>query len=151
GNQTLSVTFTPADAIDSGIATASAPLTVLKATPAITWAAPAPMVYGSALGSTQLNASTTLPGTFVYSPPSGTVPPAGTGQLVTVTFTPDDAANYNPATASVSLDVERATPQIAWATPADILEGAPLGSGQLNATSGVSGTFAYSPSAGVVL
>ncbi len=73
---------------------------MLKATPVITWANPADIVYGTALSATQLNATTTVPGTFVYTPIGGTVLSAGAAQTLSVTFTPTDAANYTPATAS---------------------------------------------------
>ena len=48
-------------------------LTVNKATPVITWSDPADVTYGTALLGTQLNASTTVAGSFVYSPVAGTV------------------------------------------------------------------------------
>jgi hypothetical protein len=47
--QTLSVTFTPDDASNYTTATASVAITVTKATPTITWATPADLVYGTAL------------------------------------------------------------------------------------------------------
>src|SRR5205814_727377 len=51
---------------------------IAKATPALTWNTPAPIVYGTSLGNTQLNAAATfqgqtLAGTFAYTPPAGTV------------------------------------------------------------------------------
>ena len=42
-------------------------VTVATATPSITWTPPASIVYGTALGSTQLNASAGVPGTFAYN------------------------------------------------------------------------------------
>src|SRR4029079_5387282 len=68
-----------------------------------------------------------------------------------VTFTPTDAANYATATKSVSINVLKATPVIAWANPADITYGTALGATQLNATAHTPGTFAYAPAAGIVL
>ena len=56
-NQTLSVTFTPTDTTDYTTATATATINVLQATPTITWANPADIVYGTALSGTQLDAS----------------------------------------------------------------------------------------------
>ena len=53
---------------------------VAKSTPAITWVAPAGITYGTALSATQLSASSPVPGTFVYTPPAGTVLPVGVGQ-----------------------------------------------------------------------
>src|SRR4029077_9116247 len=112
GGQTLSVSFTPTDTANYNAATASVAITVLKATPTITWATPASIVYGTALSTTQLNATASVPGTFVYTPPAGTVLPVGGGQTVSVSFTPTDTANYNAATASVAVTVLKATPTI---------------------------------------
>ena len=53
-------------------------VTVNKATPVITWATPAAITYGTTLSSTQLNATASVPGTFVYSPAAGTTPAGGT-------------------------------------------------------------------------
>jgi hypothetical protein len=150
GNQTLTVTFTPTDTANYTTASASVTLVVNKATPTITWATPAPITFGTALSGTQLNATASVPGTFAYNPPAGTVPAAGT-QTLSVTFTPTDTTNYTTATASVTLQVSKATPTITWATPAAITFGTPLSAAQLNATANVAGTFAYNPAAGAVL
>ena len=68
--------------------------TVEKATPVLTWAAPASITAGTPLGPTQLNATATatfngsaVEGTFTYSPVAGTVLAAGLGQTLNVTFT----------------------------------------------------------------
>src|SRR4026208_568439 len=66
--QSLSVTFTPTDTVNYTTATKTVAITVTKATPVIIWAAPADIVYGTALSATQLNATTTVPGTFIYTP-----------------------------------------------------------------------------------
>jgi hypothetical protein len=92
-----------------------ATLNVLKATPTITWANPAGMTFGTALGPDRLDASASfggspLPGTFSYSPAAGTVLDAGSGQALSVLFTPSDTADFNPATATVSVDVAPAMP-----------------------------------------
>jgi len=155
GTNTLSVAFTPSDTTDYNSATASVSLVVTsaaKTTPTITWATPAPIDYGTALSATQLDATASVPGTLVYYPAAGTVPPAGTDRL-SVTFTPTDTTTYNSATASVSLVVEtvtKSTPTITWATPAPITSGTALSATQLDATASVPGTFVYSPAAGTV-
>jgi hypothetical protein len=96
----------------SGSVTSSvATLTVLKATPVITWAAPAPITYGTALSGVQLNATASVAGSKVYTPASGTVPPVGT-QVLTVVFTPTDTADYNSVTDTVSLVVGGIPPAI---------------------------------------
>ena len=84
-------------------------ITVQKATPIVTWAAPAAISYGAALGSSQLNATANVPGTFVYTPPAGTLLGAGNNQTLSATFTPNDSVDYASATDSVSLVVAPAT------------------------------------------
>ena len=77
-----------------------------KTQPALTWATPADITYGTALGAAQLNAAVGgVPGTFVYSPPAGTVLGAGSGQSLSVTFLPNDTNNYASVTAGVLLNV----------------------------------------------
>ncbi|MGD0546349.1 MAG: hypothetical protein ABR991_00800 [Terracidiphilus sp.] len=148
--QTLSVTFTPTDTTDYATTMATVQLAVNQATPTITWTTPAAITYGTALSGTQLNASSSVPGTFTYSPASGAVLTAGP-QMLSVTLTPADATDYTSAKASVQLTVNQATPQISWATPAPIFYGTALSAMQLNASSVIAGTFAYSPASGAVL
>ena len=123
-------------------------------TPVITWPTPAPITQGTALGAAQLNATTTVAGSFVYSPAAGTVLAAGSHTLST-TFTPTNTSLYTNATKTVTLVVNAptgpTTPVITWATPAPITAGAALSATQLNATTTVAGSFAYSPVAGTVL
>jgi len=104
-------------------------LTVNKVTPTITWAAPAAIIYGTALSGTQLNATSSVAGTFVYTPAAGTVLKAGS-QTLSVTFTPTDTADYATTTATVTLTVNKATPSITWATPAAITYGTALSATQ---------------------
>ena len=78
GSQILLVTFTPTDAKAYSAVTASVLLSVTQATPAITWATPAPITAGTALTTAQLDATANVPGSFKYSPAAGTVLPAGT-------------------------------------------------------------------------
>lgn len=150
GSHTLLVTFTPTDSTDFTTATAQVTINVTQATPQITWATPTAITYGTALSSTQLTASTPVAGTFTYTPALGAVPTAGSRTL-SVNFTPTDTIDYTTATASVTLVVNQATPSITWPTPASITYGTALTATQLNASSTVSGTFSYAPSAGAVL
>lgn len=87
----------------------SATLTINKAPSPITWLNPADIVYGTALDTTQLNASSTTTGSFEYSPAAGTVLDVGTGHVLSVSLTPADSANYLPATATVIINVTKAT------------------------------------------
>ncbi|WP_165219391.1 Ig-like domain repeat protein [Aquisphaera insulae] len=149
--QTLSVTFTPADAVDYQASSASVTINVQKATPAITWPNPASIVYGTALGAAQLDANSPVPGTFVYTPAAGTVLKAGAGQVLSVVFTPDDPADFNAASATTTIDVTRMSPVVTWPAPSPITYGTTLGAAQLAAIASVPGTFVYAPAAGATL
>jgi subtilisin-like proprotein convertase family protein len=77
--------------------------------PPLAWPVPGDIVYGTALSALQLNASSPVPGIFVYSPPLGTQLNAGNQQVLTVTFTPTDTASYASVTTNVTLNVLRAS------------------------------------------
>jgi hypothetical protein len=149
--QTLSVTFIPSDTANYTTATKTVTIDVTNMMPVVTWANPASIVYGTAIGATQLNATANVAGTFVYAPASGTVLGAGTGQVLSVTFTPTDTANYATAIKTVTIDVTKTMPEITWASPASMAYGGALGVTQLNATANVAGSFIYGPPAGTVL
>lgn len=78
------------------------PTVLLRSTdiPPVSWTTPAPIIYGTPLSADQLNASSTLAGTFSYTPAAGTVLPVG-AQTLRVVFTPADPTHF----ASVSADV----------------------------------------------
>ena len=147
GTASQGVTFTPSDTANYNTASGTVSLVVNKATPTVTWASPSAITYGTVLSATQLNASGSVAGAIVYSPASGTTPSVGT-QTLTATFTPTDTANYNTASGTVSLVVNKATPTVTWASPSAITYGTTLSATQLNATASVPGTFAYSPASG---
>ena len=128
-------------------------ITVRRETPMVIWSSPLPIRVGVALGPDQLNATASVPGTFVYSPPSGTVLPAGADQTLSVNFTPTDTDNYRVVNNThVKITVNpKDNPVITWANPADITYGVALESEQLNATADVPGTFIYTPPSGTVL
>jgi hypothetical protein len=151
GNQSLSVLFTPNDTTDYASRTVGNSIQVNKATPVITWNPPAAITYGTALSTTQLNASAPVSGTYTYNPIAGTILNAG-NQTLSVGFVPTDTADYNsvPVT-TTSILVNKATPGITWNPPAAITYGTPLSLTQLNATSPVAGTFTYNPIAGTIL
>jgi hypothetical protein len=93
-------------------------LTITKATPVITWSTPADIVYGTPLGTAQLNASASAPGNFMYTPVSGTVLNAGDWSLH-LDFTPGDTVNYLAASQEVSLTVMKAPQAIDFAVLPD--------------------------------
>jgi len=124
---------------------------VNMATPVIQWPSPKPIVYGTALSSAELDATSVTAGSFSYVPALGTLLSAGSRAL-SVTFTPSDTTDYTTANATVLLQVNQVMPTISWAAPAPISYGTPLNGTQLNASSnGVAGTFFYTPSAGTVV
>ena len=84
-------------------------IVIFQQPPAITWATPANIVFGTPLSATQLNASSPVAGSFSYSPVAGTVLSVGPHTL-TATFTPNDTTDYTTATATVTLTVIPATP-----------------------------------------
>ena len=151
GTTSLSLMFTPADTTDYTMAATTVSLTVNQATPTTTWATPAAITYGTALSSTQLNATESVAGMMVYSPGAGTVLSAGVSQALPMTFTPTDTTDYTTATATVAITVNQAVPTITWATPAAITYGTALSATQLNATGSVAGAMVYSPVSGAVL
>jgi len=114
GVDTLTASYSP-DAASSSLysgATGSNSVTVTgatKITPTISWATPGPITYGVGLSGLQLNASSTVDGSFSYSPATGAVLGAGT-QTLSTTFTPTDSTNYTTATASVTLTVGKTSP-----------------------------------------
>ncbi len=124
-------------------------VTVSQAAPTITWPTPAAITYGNPLTVMQLNATASVPGTFAYSPGAGTVLGAGP-HILSVAFMPTDATDYRTADAQVTLQVNKATPALAWA-PAPLQLGYPLGAAQLDATASVAGTLYYTPPAGTVI
>ncbi len=150
GTHTLWVTFNPAGSPGDNPVLAEVTIAVAKAAPSIQWPPPSHIPPEVALGSIQLNATASVPGTFEYSPAAGEVLPEGVHTL-SVTFTPKDLANYTTAQTTVPVTVAKAVPEIDWTPPDAIPCGTPLGAKQLNASTSVPGTFAYSPAAGELL
>jgi len=79
--------------------------------PAIIWPVPAAITYGTPLSAAQLDATSTVAGTFAYTPAAGTVLNAGI-QMLSVTLTPTDTTDYDTATATVALTVNQAKPTV---------------------------------------
>lgn len=150
GVHTLSAEFTASDTDNYEPVQASVALKVTKAMPAFDWAVPKPIRFGTPLSAQQLCATASVPGRFEYSPAPGVLLPVGTHAL-SVTFSPADSANYAAAQATLSLQVERATPKIEWPIPAPVVFATPLSAKQLCATASVPGRFDYSPAPGAVL
>ena len=127
-------------------------LTVNSATPILSWLPnpSASLVYGTPLSGTQLNATSSVSGTFAYNPTNGAILNVGT-HVLQATFT---ASNTNYVSGQVltnQVTVSKATPVLTWSNLPDITYGTALGAGQLNASCPLAGTFSYSSSAGTVL
>ena len=82
--------------------------------PDISWPVPADIPYGTPLDATQLNATASdsvthasVPGTFVYTPPSGTILDVGDGQQLSLTFTPTPLG-YARTSATQRINVTKA-------------------------------------------
>lgn len=84
-------------------------ITLHKANPAVTLLPTAtPITYGQTLADSILSGGTSTPvGSFTFTTPT-TAPNAGISDYE-VTFTPTDITNYNEATGSVSVTVNKAT------------------------------------------
>jgi hypothetical protein len=103
---------------DSLIAQSLSPVLTqnVQGVPVLTWSNPADITFGASLGSTQLNATADVPGSFVYSPPAGSVPPVGQ-QTLSVTFTPANSS-YNSASKNVAINV---LPVTSGGSPANLV------------------------------
>ena len=151
GAPSASVTFTPDDSTDYNTVAGSVTVTVNKATPTVSaWPTAGVIYYGQTLASSLLTGGTaSVPGTFTWTTPA-TVPPLGTDSE-SVTFTPNDTADYNTVTGSVTLTVSKATPTVsAWPTASAIAVGQTLASSTLTGGTGsVAGTFTWTTPATV--
>ena len=145
GTASQGVTFTPTDAANYNTTTSSVNVTVNKATPSISTAPTgAAITFGQTLSSSTLSGGTaSVPGTFAFTTPA-TTPNAGTASQG-VTFTPTDAANYNTATSSVNVTVNKAMVEITEApTASEITFGQSLADSTLSGgEASTPGTFAF--------
>ena len=103
---TATIQYTAVDAF-GGSSNAVISVTVTSTVPTITWSPVGPITYGTPLGTNQLNATLSVPGTPVYNPTNGTVLPVGTN-ILSVTYTPTDT-NYAPVSTTRQLVVLPAT------------------------------------------
>ncbi len=111
---TYTVVYSGAD-ISGNVGTATRTVIVSKATPNITQPPTASdITAGQKLSASNLTGGTaSVPGTFAWSNPDEKVTTAGTAQYQ-VTFTPTDPANYNTATAMVSVTANQGTAFQSW-------------------------------------
>jgi hypothetical protein len=149
--QTLSATFTPTDPTNYDGGSVSTTIDVARATPAIdvgggsfTYDGQPHPATGSVTGVGEL----LEPLVFTYNGSPDT--PVNVGEYAVVASYAG-SANYEAASATATITIARAAAVLSWSQPAEIVYGAALGAAQLDATSNVAGTFAYTPGAGTVL
>jgi len=119
-----------------------AALTINKATPVISWTAPAAITYPTTLSNVQLSATANVPGAFVYTPAAGTKLNAGADQTLHVNFTPTDTGNYTTAAKDVLITVLRANQAITFgALGAKTFGDPPVPVGAAGGASGMPVTF----------
>ena len=148
---TYSVTFTPTSS-NYTTSTTTVTLKVNKATPSITTAPTASAItYGQALSDSILSSGVgSVAGSFAWT--SGTTKPSVSDSNSTeysVTFTPTNTANYNEATTTVKLIVNKAASSITTApTASAITYGQSLSDSVLSGGVGsVAGSFAWTTGA----
>ena len=117
--------ITATDTATSSITGTESGITV-STTPQVTWRSPTPIVYGTLLGTAQLDALANVPGTFTYTPAAGNLLDAGSGQTLSVTFTPQDATDYTTAAATTTITVAKATPILKVADAGGRFDGSPF-------------------------
>jgi hypothetical protein len=101
--------ITATDMANSSVSGSETGITV-RAIPQITWSSPASIVYGTPLGPAQLDASANVAGTFTFAPAAGSILNAGSGQTLSVVFTPQNSTDYTIGSATTTIAVAKATP-----------------------------------------
>lgn len=122
-----------------------------KLAPVLGWTRPDAIVAGTALSGVQLNATADVPGSFAYTPASGTVLPAGTHTL-TADFTPSNPGTHQSGRISTSLLVKADNVSVVtFTTPLKIGTSDPLAVAMFNPSSDVRGVFTLDPPVGTLL
>jgi hypothetical protein len=150
GTSSRTVRFVPQNTVAYNETTTSVSVTVTKATPSIV-SVPQPSVLGNGeslsestlTGGSAVANGVSVPGTFAFSNPSF-VPNLGLSAQQ-VTFTPANTGNYNNATATVYVTVQKGTPTVTTVPVASaITYGQTLSSSTLSGgAASVPGTFAF--------
>ena len=119
GTAMQSVTYTPTDTANYNTASSTVSVTVNKGSPSVTaWPVTSAISYGQTLAASTLSGGSATPaGTFAFTTPS-TAPNVGTA-LQSVTYTPTDTADYNTATGTVSVTVNKASSATALVSSAN--------------------------------
>jgi hypothetical protein len=155
GTAPQSVTYTPTDIANYNTASSTVNVTVNKANSSVTaWPIASAITYGQTLADSTLSGGSATPaGRFAFTTPS-TAPSAGTAPQ-NVTYMPTDIANYNTASSTASVTVNKANPSVTgWPTASAITYGQTLADSTLSGGAATpAGRFAFAapstpPSAG---
>ncbi|MFW5767145.1 MAG: FG-GAP-like repeat-containing protein, partial [Bacteroidota bacterium] len=145
GTYTADVTFTPDDNTNYTTVPGSVSVLVSKADPVVSdWPTASDINWGDSLSASVLSGgSTDVSGTFSFDNPA-TTPDVGIYSAA-VTFTPDDAANYNSISGNTDVNVNPLDPTVSeWPTASDITYGEALSASVLSGgTADVAGTFSF--------
>jgi hypothetical protein len=160
-NKTVQISGLAVTGTDASNYTVTQPTAIadmIAASAGLTWNTPSSIVYGTTLSATQLDATTNIAGTFVYTPGAGTRLTAGTHTL-SVSFTPTNSA-YDPDSATVTIVVTAKTLTVSGLTTtsrvydsstaatsqidtsAALLNGVVSGDAVTMNTSGIAGSYA---------
>ncbi len=107
GKYTVKVTATATDGLTAEETSDAVIVSIGKANPVTTWPTASPITYGDSLSASTLSGGQAVDGTFAWK--DGSVNPTSGSHSYTVTFTPDDTANYNSVEQSVTVQVNKAT------------------------------------------
>jgi len=142
GGPAQGVTFTPTDTTDYTNVAGTVSVTVNKAAPTVTWPTASAITWGQALSASRLSGGSSN-GTFSWTSAS-TVPASMGSNTESVTFTPTDGTDYNNATGTVSVTVNKATPVVTWPTASAINFGQKLSKSNLTGGSAnTDGAFSW--------
>ncbi len=145
GTTDQAVTFTPADIANYNVMEGTISVTVAKADPVISvWPTASAIIYGQTLADSTLSGGeASMAGIFSFTVPA-TAPGVGTADQ-SLTFTPEDAANYNVVEGSASVTVSKADSTVSvWPIASAIIYGQTLADSTLSGgEASVPGTFAF--------
>ena len=131
GAYATTMTFTPTLTGDyNNVTSIAVSVTVVKATPVVTWPTAGNIYYQQSLsaviltGGTHTSNGATIPGAFAFNVPSYG-PAVGISQQQ-ITFTPSDTTHYLPVTGTVSVTTLPDVLTVTWPTATNIAYGQPL-------------------------
>ena len=147
-NSATAAVLSSAGAANANVTTSISGNTISKATPTVSAAPTASAItYGQTLASSTLSGGTaSVAGAFAFTTPA-TAPSAGTASQG-VTFTPTDGTNYNTASTTASVTVNKATPTLVFNSANSTTVN---GTVTLNATSASTGAVTFASSNNAVV